>query len=229
MDALQSCRLLITAGPTHEPIDAVRHLANRSSGRLGLALAGAAAERGLVATLLLGPTPLEPPPASQVTTLRFRTTADLQELLRAQWPHHDVLFMAAAVADYRPAEPPEAGKLPRATDSGRLTLRLEPTPDLLAELAAITRPDQTAIGFALGPAGHLLAEARRKLAAKNLAAIVANPLETMDSDRISGTLLLGDGRRLVPPRPACSKRDFAEWLLDQLQTIRGRDPTPGGA
>jgi phosphopantothenoylcysteine decarboxylase/phosphopantothenate--cysteine ligase len=210
--------LLITAGPTQEPIDAVRYLANRSTGRMGIALAEAAAERGRRTTLLLGPTPLAPTQHSRLTTVRFRTTADLQVLLARHWPDHDVLIMAAAVADYRPAEhPPPSAKRQR---SGTWNLRLEPTPDLLGELAAVTRPDQITIGFALEPADRLAASARAKLAAKSLDAIVANPLETIGSDRIRATVILRDGRTLAPPGQDCAKREFAEWLLDQLPTIK---------
>ncbi len=211
--------MLITAGPTQEPIDAVRYLANRSTGRMGIALAEASADRGRQTTLLLGPTPLAPTEHSRLTTIRFRTTADLQALLAEHWPDHDVLIMAAAVADYRPAETaPASAKHQRRR--GTWSLQLEPTPDLLGELAAITRPDQITIGFALEPADRLVASAREKLAAKSINAIVANPLETIGSDRIGATLILRDGRTLTPPGPQCAKREFAEWLLDQLPTIK---------
>ncbi len=215
-------RLLITAGPTHEPIDAVRYIANRSSGRLGISLAEAAAERGHDVTLLLGPVPREPSASGgggRITTTRFTTTADLQALLRELWPRHDVLVMAAAVSDYRPVDASSGGKVPRGGGTWRLDL--EPTPDLLAEAAAAARPGQVAIGFALEPDERLLDSARAKLAAKNLAAIVANPLETMDSDRIEATVLLRDGRLLRPAPGRIDKADFAAWLLDQLDTIAG--------
>ena len=100
MDSLP--RLLITAGPTHEPLDQVRYLGNRSSGRMGLALAEAAAARGLPTTLLLGPLEAERFHVhSHLSIERFQTAADLERLLADQWPYHDILFMAAAVADYR--------------------------------------------------------------------------------------------------------------------------------
>ncbi|MHC4142569.1 MAG: phosphopantothenoylcysteine decarboxylase domain-containing protein [Planctomycetota bacterium] len=211
--------MLISAGPTQEPIDAVRYLANRSTGRMGIALAEASAARGRPTTLLLGPTPLAPSEHSRLTTARFRTTADLQALLAEHWPDHDVLIMAAAVADYRPAE--TAGPTSKhQRRSGTWNLQLEPTPDLLGGLAAITRPDQITIGFALEPAERLAASARAKLAAKNIDAIVANPLETIGSDRIRATVILRDGRTLAPPGGDCLKREFAEWLLDQLPNIK---------
>src|SRR5690554_2027016 len=97
-------RVLITAGPTQEPIDSVRYLSNRSSGRMGLALTEAALHRGFSVTLLLGPVIMNSDPSNLTTAnvLRFRTTADLQRAIRQYWPKHDVLIMAAAVADYRP-------------------------------------------------------------------------------------------------------------------------------
>lgn len=212
-------RLLIAAGPTHEPLDAVRYLANRSSGRLGIALARQASRRGMSTTLLLGPTALEPDDDSRYATVRFRTAADLEALLRAHWPRHDVLIMAAAVADYRPAgDGGAAAKHPRA--GGTWTLELEATPDLLALAAASARPDQTTIGFALDPAESLIESARRKLAAKHIDAIVANPLETMGATRIRATLILRDGRTLEPPTGECDKEHFADWLLDQIERIR---------
>lgn len=212
----------MTAGPTYEPIDAVRFIGNRSSGRMGLALVTAARARGWPVTLLLGPTALPEPAGEGVTTRRFQTAGDLERLLRHEWPAHDALLMAAAVADYRTASPAAAAKLPRM--AGRLTLELEPTPDLLAALRGLTRPGQTTIGFALEPRERLEPAARRKLAAKGLDAIVANPLETMEAATISATLYLRDGRALEAPRGA-SKADFAVWLLDRLQEMR----SPGRA
>ncbi len=206
-------RVLISAGPTHEPIDAVRYIANRSSGRTGLAFAAAAIRRRLPTTLLLGPTHLHPPQGSHLRTIRFQTTADLQDLLTARWPEHDLLIMAAAVADYRPAGPAETGKLHRG--AGPLSLALEPTPDLLAGLSAITRPGQTRIGFALGPADGLLEGARKKLADKDLDAIIANPLETIGAEQITATLVLRDGKVLTPPA-AITKDDFADWVFDRF-------------
>src|SRR5688572_11381267 len=172
-------KVLITAGPTHEPIDQVRYVGNRSSGRMGIALAQAAIARGWPTTLALGPTELQPPNGSHLRTIRFQTAAQLEALLREQWPTHDVLLMAAAVADYRPAIP--AGSLKIKRGERPLTIELEPTPDLLLGLAEINRPGQLIIGFALEPQERLLESARRKLQSKRLHAIVANPLETMGS------------------------------------------------
>jgi len=213
-------RVLITAGPTHEPIDAVRYLANRSSGRLGTAIAEAAAAAGHATTLLLGPTCLTPMESTRLTVQRFHSTADLQQLLHTHWPSHDLLIMAAAVADYRPvgsgSGDPPMHKIPR--ESRRITLELEPTPDLLAELAGQSRPNQLLIGFALGEADTLLDAARRKLREKRVHAIIANPLQTMDADSIDATILLATGETLEPPKLA-TKADFAAWLIEHLPAI----------
>ena len=218
----RSPRVLISAGPTHEPIDTVRYLANRSSGRMGLALAQASAKRDWPTTLLLGPAAVNSTEFSHLHTVRFHTTADLQRLLRELWPSHDLLFMAAAVADYRPVRPFQGtaqepvDKIKRAKT--RLVLELEPTPDLLAEAAKQSRPDQILIGFALEPEARLAESAQHKLAAKGLHAIVANPLETMDSPMISARVFLRDGG-ILDPGGQLSKQEFADWLLEQMPAI----------
>lgn len=176
-----------------------------------MALAAAAAARGWPVTLLLGPTCLADDSSGPVH--RFRTARDLQALLGEHWPAHDLLIMAAAVADYRPAGA-RRGKISRS--AGAWTLTLEPTPDLVAEAAAAARPDQRIVGFALEPSDRLPDRAREKLADKRLWAIVANPLKTMDAGEIDGTLILADGRALAPPDRPCSKERFAEWLLETL-------------
>lgn len=220
-------RLLITAGPTHEPIDDVRFIGNRSSGRLGIALAEAAAirsERGTPSwevTLLLGPTPLTTSDP-HVRLRRFLTTADLQALLEEEAPRCDALVMAAAVADYRPRSVAgdHQGKIKRG--DGPLVLELEPTPDLLASVAARRRPDQFIVGFALEPRARLLESARSKLIRKHLDVIVANPLETMDSPLIAATILDASGIALESPEPV-AKETFARMLLDLIER---RMPAP---
>ena len=186
---------------------------------MGIALAEASLARGWPTSLFLGPSPLPPPCGSRLEVARFRSTEELQELLHEHWPAHDLLVMAAAVADYRPAQAPGSKTPPGESP---WTLVLEPTPDLVAELAASSRPDQTIIGFALEPAAGLLAGARAKLAAKGLSAIVANPLETMDAERISGVVILRDGRTLAPPAEITAKGEFAVWLLGQVEVIEAR-------
>jgi phosphopantothenoylcysteine decarboxylase/phosphopantothenate--cysteine ligase len=216
-------RLLITAGPTHEPIDRVRYIGNRSSGRLGVALAEEAARRTIQSqpprtwqvTLLLGPTSLTPAD-SQIRLRRFLTTADLDAALTQEMPACDVLVMAAAVADYRPKHigGDHDGKLRRS--AGGLTIDLEPTPDLLAGVAATRRPDQIVVGFALEPRARLLESARSKLARKGLDLIVANPLETMDAPSIQATVLDANGLVHQSVTPV-SKTEFARTLLEIIE------------
>lgn len=207
-------RVLITAGPTREPIDAVRFISNRSSGRMGLALAAAAAEAGHQVTLLLGPVaePVDLP--KSVHLVRFVTAADLQTSLLAHFDACDWLIMAAAVADYRPVRP-TAGKLPRSHQPGStLHLELEPTPDLVAQLAAHKRPGQKIIAFALEEPEHLQTRAFAKLQSKGVDAIVANPLSTMESDAIQMLWITPDGR--CETAPPMSKADAAQWILARI-------------
>ncbi|MCA9284550.1 MAG: phosphopantothenoylcysteine decarboxylase [Phycisphaerales bacterium] len=219
-------RLLVTAGPTQEPIDAVRFISNRSSGRMGAAIAVEGARRGWPTTLLLGPVSSGPPDCSGIRLRRFRTTADLELALQEEWPVHDVLIMAAAVADHRPRHPELGGKLRR--EGGPLSLELEPTPDLLRGMAPTTRPGQVVVGFALEPADRLLRSAREKLLRKGLHAVVANPLETMDSDDIHAVLVSADGTVERPPSgpQPTSKTAFAAWLLDRLPTLARQEAPP---
>jgi phosphopantothenoylcysteine decarboxylase/phosphopantothenate--cysteine ligase len=205
--------LLITAGPTHEPIDAVRYIANRSSGRLGIALAEAAAHAGWRVRLLLGPTPRDCTD-TRVEVHRFRTTADLEALLKAHLAWCDALVMAAAVADYRPAAKTAPGtKLRRSGKT--MALELESTPDLLAGCAAARRADQLLIGFALEPRAELERSARAKLQRKAVDMIVGNPLETMDSPTIEATIYERGGGATSTPG-AIEKHEFAGWLLARI-------------
>lgn len=216
-------RLLITAGPTHEPIDAVRYIANRSSGRVGIALAEHAAARGWDVTLLLGPTP-RAPSSTNLRLIRFQTTADLDRLLAEHHPTSDVLIMAAAVADYRPklttADDGSPTKIKRAKTN--LTLELEPTPDLLAGCASRRKPGQLLVGFALEPRERLMESARDKLTRKKLDLIVANPLETMDSEGIEATVLSAHGKPAATTAGVITKEAFADWLLAQIEAARQR-------
>ncbi len=217
--------LLITAGPTHEPIDAVRFLGNRSSGRLGIALADEAARRGWAVSLLLGPV-TRTPSDSRVRVQRFRTCSDLEALLAHEAPKCDVLVMAAAVADYRPRVDPSffGGKFRRKNE--KLTLELEPTPDLLAQVASTRRPEQLLVGFALEPREELLASARQKLERKRVDLVVGNPLETMDGDSIEAVILGRDGTE-VRTDGRMTKEAFAPWLLAIVEKhagiVAGRD------
>lgn len=205
---MAATRVLITAGPTHEPIDAVRYLANRSSGRMGIALAQAAVERGWETHLLLGPVSLTSPEAACCD--RFQTTAELEALLARHFVNCGLLIMAAAVADYRPVAR-QSQKLERT--EGRLVLELESTPDLVAGCAARRHPGQRIIAFALEEPAQLQARASAKLVRKGVDAIVANPLETMDAEAITATVLTPDGAAHRPPENT-PKHAFATWLLN---------------
>ena len=206
---------LVTAGPTEEPIDSVRFLSNRSSGRMGLALAEALAEKGLAVTLALGPIRSEVPAAlrdhPEVRVVRFRTSRDLQALLEQTLPSMDLVVMAAAVADYRPVATVD-GKLKRS--AAGLTPMLEGVPDLLAVTRPLRKPGARVFGFALEPTERLERSALDKLERKDLAGIVANPLETMDAPDIEGTLYLRDGSSHAPGR-RLAKGAFASWLVEQ--------------
>lgn len=206
-------RVLVTAGPTEEPIDAVRFIGNRSSGRMGVEIARAFADRGCEVTLLLGPIRGEAPVHSRIGCVRFRTAAELAGALGRAAPANDILVMAAAVADFRPAAA-SPGKIVRG---GPLELRLEPVPDLLASLPR--HPGGFRLGFALEEPARLLDRARVKLAAKDLDAVVANPLATMESGSVDATLVWRDGRLERAADGAIDKRDFARWLAGRILAV----------
>lgn len=223
-DLSQSSRtnsILIAAGPTYEPIDAVRFLGNRSSGQLGSSLADEAARRGCSVTLLLGPnavTPSEP----GIDVVRFTSTADLQTALHEHLADAGVLIMAAAVADYRPRPQDTAPGGKRRRESSGMTLHLEATPDLLAGCSERADAGQLLVGFALEPASELLASALRKLDRKGIDLIVANALETMDSPNIDATLIGNTARGIEMEESTggkISKPEFAGWLLDRILPI----------
>lgn len=214
-------RLLITAGPTYEPIDAVRFIGNRSSGRLGSTLADRADEEGWSVTVLLGPNAV-PPANPGVRVVRFESCQDLEDALQEHLPHCDTLVMAAAVADYRPRADEVALGGKRKRLPGELSITLESTPDLLRGCAERARADQLLVGFALEPRERMMESALSKIERKGIDLIVANPLETMDSGVIEATLIGNPKRGLEiqsqTPGPI-SKADFAPWLLSQLTPL----------
>jgi phosphopantothenoylcysteine decarboxylase/phosphopantothenate--cysteine ligase len=211
-------RVVVTAGPTREPIDPVRVVTNRSSGRMGYRVAEAAWERGAEVTLISGPVELAPPEG--VTLVRIESTADLESAVRAALPSADVLVMAAAPADYRPVSP-SAEKRPR--QDGALALPLEPTADILSNTAALRRPGSVVVGFAL-ETGDALAKGKAKLERKALDLIVVNDaLEPgagfeVDTNRVA--ILDRDGASMILPLQ--SKRDVAERILDAVEARLGR-------
>lgn len=206
-------RILITAGPTREPIDDVRFISNRSSGQMGFALAEAASVAGHEVTLLLGPVLLPPSVSERVRVIRFNTTADLEALLAEHFPKCEVLIKAAAVADYRPTTLIK-GKTPRGSG---LKIELEPTPDLVAGCAKVKREGQTIIAFALEDPTVLETRAVEKMQRKKVDAILANPLQTMDAGDIDPILFYADGRRDTPGK--MSKSALAVWLIDQVPSV----------
>lgn len=214
-------RLLISAGPTYEPIDAVRFIGNRSSGKVGSSLADYAAAEGWEVRLLLGPNAQVPTDAG-VEVIRFGSAQDLEDALAEHLSWCDCLIMAAAVADYRP-KPCEVdcdGKRRRTGDD--VSIQLESTPDLLAGCSKKAREDQLLVGFALEPADQLEASALRKLAKKDIDLIVANPLETMDSDTIEARLIGNRDHGLdtdISTDGCISKSGFAAWLIQNLTEL----------
>lgn len=214
-------RMLITSGPTQEPIDAVRFIGNRSSGRLGAALADAAAGAGWDVTFLAG-CDSRRPNGADVRIYPFRTTADLERLLEQHVPQTDVLVMAAAVADYRPKLEPGALEGKRRRKAEKMVLELEPTPDLLAGCARLRRAGQVFVGFALEPREELMSSARSKLERKRLDMVVGNPLATMDAETIEATLVGAPHTPFATPRDTggpMRKTDFAPWLLAAIEEL----------
>jgi phosphopantothenoylcysteine decarboxylase/phosphopantothenate--cysteine ligase len=210
-------RVLVTAGATREPVDSVRFLGNRSSGKMGAALAEAAIARGAEVTLLAGP---ETPAVPGVRRIAFETAADLERALAEHAPAADVVVMAAAVADFRPRAP-AAGKLLRRTAGTEISLALEAVPDLLAGLGRARRGARPyLVGFAAETAGgDALAErATAKLREKRCDAIVANDVSArgigFGADENEVTLLFGDGARHVIAR--APKRSVADSLWSLL-------------
>ena len=192
--------VLITAGPTREKIDPVRYLTNRSSGRMGYALAEAALRRGAHVLLITGPTALTSPAAAEVT--RVETAEEMRQAVLEKLPHATIVIKTAAVADYRPKQA-AAHKIKR---SGPMTLDLEPTADILAEIARHKR-SQIVIGFA-AETQNALENARKKLTAKSLDAIVVNDVSRegigFDSDR-NAVAIITNTKSSTSPKPPSGK------------------------
>ena len=212
-------RILITAGATREPLDPVRFLSNRSSGKMGYALAAEAANRGATVTLVSGFATAEVP--AGVENVSVGSADEMLAACASRFDSCDVFIAAAAVADYAP-EAVAAQKMKKSseTEDGP-TLRLKRTPDILAILAARKSPCQTVIGFA-AETEDLLANARRKLEAKRLDLIVANNVTAegagFDSDTNIVTLLWPDGRAEALPQMA--KREVARKILESLMILK---------
>lgn len=220
---LEGLRVLVTAGPTREPLDPVRFLSNRSSGRMGYAVAEAARARGALVTLVSGPTALPAPPG--VDLVRVSTAQEMYEAVMARFPDCDALIKAAAVADFRPREV-QARKIKKGGDP-TLTLVLERTPDILSALGR-ARKHQILVGFA-AETENLEERAFTKLRAKGVDLVVANdvsrPGAGFEVETNIVTLVYPDGRMIRLPE--MSKRDVAQRILDAVAELR-REGGPGG-
>jgi phosphopantothenoylcysteine decarboxylase / phosphopantothenate---cysteine ligase len=212
---LAGARVLVSLGGTREPLDPVRYLGNRSSGRMGAAIVAEALRRGAEVTAVAAATAVDPPAGARV--IRVETAQQLYDAVLAEAGTQDVLVMAAAVADFRPKRVAE-GKLKK--DQGVPEVVLEPTPDTLAELGRRRRPDQVLVGFAAETGDHL-AGARRKLQAKHLDLVVLNHVEGANSafgaDDADAYLVDAD---TVEELPRTSKAAIAARLLDRVEELR---------
>ena len=209
--------VLITAGPTREKIDPVRYLTNRSSGRMGYALAEAALRRGARVLLVSGPTAISPPGTAELT--RVETAEEMRQAVLKLLPQATIVIKTAAVADYRPKSP-ATQKIKR---SGPTTLELEPTADILHDVAR-QKQSQLIVGFA-AETQNALENARQKLASKSLDAIVVNDVSRegvgFDSDRNAVTIITQDE---VVEVPETTKWEVAQRVLDQVVRLHERKP-----
>jgi len=214
--------VLITAGPTREKIDPVRYLTNRSSGRMGYALAEAALRRGARVLLVSGPTALQAPGGAELTLVE--SAEEMRQAVLQLLPQATIVIKTAAVTDYRPKSV-ASQKIKR---TGPMTLELEPTADILAEVSR-RKQSQIVVGFA-AETQNVLENARRKLASKSLDAIVVNDVSRegigFDSDRNAVTIIT---QHDVVEIPETSKWEVAQGVLDQiarLRTTENREPVP---
>jgi len=209
--------VLITAGPTREKIDPVRYLTNRSSGRMGYALAEAALRRGARVLLVSGPTALTPPGTAEVSAVE--SAEEMRQAVMNLLPQATIVIKTAAVSDYRPKSV-AAQKMKR---SGPVTLELEPTADIVSEIARQKR-SQLVIGFA-AETENVLENARKKLLSKSLDAIVVNDVSHegvgFDSDRNAVTIIT---QHDVVEVPETTKWEVAQRVLDQIIRLRKRQP-----
>jgi len=213
---LQGLAVLVTAGGTREPIDPVRFISNRSSGKMGYALAAAAAARGADVTLVTAPTALAAP--GGVRAVLVETAQQMREAVQEHFPRADIVIKAAAVADYRPARPAER-KIKKEGET--LIIELVKNPDILAELGRLKKPGQVLVGFA-AETENLLANARRKLTEKNVDLLVANdvtrPGAGFGADTNLVKLIYRDGR--VEDLPLLKKTELAHRILDAAIGVR---------
>jgi len=212
---LEGETILITAGPTREPLDAVRYVSNRSSGKMGYALAEEAIARGARVMLVSGPVSLAPPAGAEFVPVE--TALEMRDAVMGHLSDATIIIKAAAVADYHLANPP-AHKVKKT--AARLSIELEPTSDILAEVGK-KKGDRILIGFA-AETENLVAEARRKLENKNCDMMVANLVSRtdtgFDSDQNEVVLVTRSGEAI--PISRAPKRDIARRILDQIVHLR---------
>ena len=212
---LEGETVLITAGPTQEPLDPVRYISNRSSGKMGYALAESAASRGARVILISGPVQLAAP--AGVELIRVRTAVEMRDAVMKQLPEASIVIKSAAVADYHVAEVP-AQKVKKT--ALRYSIQLDPTPDILAEVGRV-KEDRVLIGFA-AETQNLIEEAKRKLVTKNCDMVVANLVSQegigFESDQNEVTLVTRSGEAI--PIPKASKLEIAGKILDQVLRLR---------
>jgi phosphopantothenoylcysteine decarboxylase/phosphopantothenate--cysteine ligase len=210
-------RIVVSAGPTYEDIDPVRYIGNRSSGRMGYAIAQEASRRGAHVVLVSGPTKLDPPPGVQIE--RVRSAMEMSRAMTQHASGADAVVMAAAVADYMPEAGAAGEKI--AKQDGPLTMRLVRTPDILAELgrARGSSSSPVLIGFA-AETGDPRPRARKKLASKQVDLIVANDVSRadagFDTDTNAAFLIAGDGEIELP---LMLKSELAGRILDRLEHL----------
>lgn len=220
---MEGLKVLVTAGGTREPIDSVRFIGNSSSGRMGFALAQAACDRGAEVTLVAANVALSAP--TGVSLREVVTAAELEQACQEEFASCDVLLMTAAVADFTPTSPTN-GKI-KKSDRARLELVLEPTADVLADLASHRRRGQTLIGFAAEHGADAVAQAQGKLLAKRLDALIVNDISRedigFDVDRNEVTIVTAAGKDPEMGQqhvPRASKREVAEAILDAVERLR---------
>ena len=215
--SLDGLRVLVTAGGTREPIDSVRYVGNRSSGRMGVAVAAEAAQRGAEVTLVAANVGVPIPDGIHVVAVE--TAAELEDAARAAFPACDVLVMAAAVSDFRPAAPAH-DKL-KKEGRERMVVELESTPDVLSSLAAVRRPGQTLVGFAAEHGGDPAAHGRLKLERKRVDAVVVNdisdPAIGFESADNEVTIVTAAEVKPVPRGP---KAAVAAAIVDVVEHLR---------
>jgi phosphopantothenoylcysteine decarboxylase / phosphopantothenate---cysteine ligase len=219
---LAGVRVLVSLGGTREPLDPVRYIGNRSSGRMGAAIVAEALRRGAEVTAVAAAVRVEVPAGARV--VKVETAQELYDAVLAAAPVADVVVMAAAVADFRP-KAAAAEKLKK--ERGVPEVVLEPTPDTLAELGRTRRPGQILVGFAAETTDHL-AGGRRKLEHKHLDLVVVNHVEGAGSafDAEDASAFLVDAAR-VEPLPS-AKHEIARRLLDRIEQLRAGQSSPEG-